>query len=361
MSQGACEDWSVRIGIVVGGTWHAPSLAAALRELGHRTEVVSVAQGYDGRRRATVLRQMLRVGSLSRCSAPVANAIFGVSAVARVREAELIVCWSSFALAALRLLPDIPSIVVRGNSHVRTQRSLLAGFGCGPSRLTVALEEAEYDAADLVTVPTEAIAQDPRWGIHRSAVVAVPYGFPGIEVHRRRGLQHRRLRVLFAGEAGLRKGIDLLASALARDVHEIDVTIAGRPTVASRELPNWWRLEGWVAPARVHELMRCHDCLVLPSREEGMARAGQEAMACGLPVVATPESGLGLWINRGAGVLLPSDPQPSAILQAFNVVREHTEALSQAALEVASSWSWRDHAEQLLGAITSEHGSRVRG
>src|SRR2546421_292497 len=96
-------------------------------------------------------------------------------------------------------------------------------------------------------------------------------------------------------------------------------------------------------------------------REDGMARAGQEAMACGLPVVATPESGLGLWINRGAGVLLGSNPQPGAILQACNVVRDHIEELSQAAVEVASSWSWRDHAEQLLRAMASGQGGRVRG
>jgi glycosyltransferase involved in cell wall biosynthesis len=232
---------------------------------------------------------------------------------------------------------------------------------CGPSRLTVALEEAEYDAADLVTVPTEEIAQDPRWGRHRSAVVAVPYGFPGIEARAGRGLKHRRLRVLFVGEPGLRKGIDLLALALPNDVHGIDVTIAGRPTVSSGTLPDWWRLEGLVAPTRVRELMHEHDCLVLPSREEGMARAGQEAMACGLPVVATPESGLGLWINRGAGVLLPSNPRPAAILEAFNMVRAHMEELSQAALEVASSWSWRDHTEQLLEAIAREQGRRVHG
>jgi glycosyltransferase involved in cell wall biosynthesis len=323
--------------------------------------MISVAQGYDDRRRATLLRQMLRAGSVSRWSAPVANALFGVSAVARLREAELMVCWSSFALAALRLLPDIPAIVVRGSSHIRTQRAALAGLGCGPSGLTVALEEAEYDSADLVTVPTVEIARDPRWARHRSAVVAVPYGFPPIEVLPRSGLQQRRLRVLFVGEPGLRKGIDLLAAALARDVHRIDVTVAGRPTVSPGGLPNWWRLEGLVAPARVRELMRCHDCLVLPSREDGMARAGQEAMACGLPVVATPESGLGLWIAGGAGVLLPSNPQPGAILQAFGVVRDHLEELSHAALEVASSWSWKDHAEKLLAAIASEQGGRVRG
>jgi glycosyltransferase involved in cell wall biosynthesis len=65
------------------------------------------------------------------------------------------------------------------------------------------------------------------------------------------------------------------------------------------------RFHGAQPPARVAELMREADVFVLPSRFENLPVVLLEAMACGLPVVATRVGGVPEIVDSSAGVLVP--------------------------------------------------------
>jgi glycosyltransferase involved in cell wall biosynthesis len=73
-------------------------------------------------------------------------------------------------------------------------------------------------------------------------------------------------------------------------------------------------LHGYVRYAVVPSLLRRSDAYLQPSLSEGMPNALLEAMACGLPVVATPAGGSGRAIEDGVeGLLVPfRDPQAIA-------------------------------------------------
>lgn len=66
----------------------------------------------------------------------------------------------------------------------------------------------------------------------------------------------------------------------------------------------------WLPGARndIPEILRMLNCFVLPSRTEGTSCTLQEAMACGLPVIATAVGGNPELIENGAtGTLVPTD------------------------------------------------------
>ena len=94
-----------------------------------------------------------------------------------------------------------------------------------------------------------------------------------------------RLRLVMAGDGPLRAvALDLLASA---------------------GLANLAWLPG--ERADVPEVMRALDCYVLPSMAEGISNTILEAMACGLPVVATRVGGNAELVDDGVtGLLVPS-------------------------------------------------------
>lgn len=140
-------------------------------------------------------------------------------------------------------------------------------------------------------------------GVPAERIRVVPYGldtarFP-ITVDRSSGrsgsTRERPLRVLFAGEVGLRKGVPYLLEALRKLPHNaIECRLAGPISLAPdklRGLPASAHLLGPVTRSRMPSLFQWADILALPSLVEGSAAVTYEALVSGVPVVATPNAG----------------------------------------------------------------------
>lgn len=122
------------------------------------------------------------------------------------------------------------------------------------------------------------------------------------------------LRVINTGSLTLRKGTPYLLEAFRIILkHEPTARLMLNNSIADsmksilpryRDLPIDW------TPALPHsqlaERLRSADVFVLPSLEEGLARTSLEAMACGLPVVVTPNTGSNDLVSEGVnGSVVP--------------------------------------------------------
>lgn len=126
--------------------------------------------------------------------------------------------------------------------------------------------------------------------------------------------KNRPLTIVSTGGLSLRKGAPYLLEALrlvhqrhssARFLLTQNIADSATPIVAKyRDLPIDW------APGLPHaELaarLQSADVFVLPSLEEGLVRTALEAMACGLPVVLTPNTGANDFVRPGvSGSVVP--------------------------------------------------------
>jgi starch synthase len=346
----------MKVSIVVGKLWHAPQLARGLEELGHEPRILSTMVEGGGFGQAALHVAAMRLGQRVSGRLPLASPFLNQGFARWTRKArsddDLTIAWSSFALPVIDAGHRV--IVVRGSHHIRTQRELLADASkfSRPTLSQVALEEEEYRRSSYVTVPTDEIASDPAWSRGGAQAFAAAYGFPDAPKRTRRG--GSGLRLVFVGEQGHRKGIDRLIGALGTRPPGVEsFTLVGRRAPSSKRLayPSWWTSVGVMPHDQVIQLMLDSDVLLLPSREEGMAIAGMEALACGMAVIATTESGLGQWVRRGTGVLLSEPDNYQRIREAIEAVVEARADMSEAALGVANSWSWRDHADAVLAPL----------
>jgi glycosyltransferase involved in cell wall biosynthesis len=70
----------------------------------------------------------------------------------------------------------------------------------------------------------------------------------------------------------------------------------------------------YLSPEKLADRLRSADVFILPSLEEGLVRTALEAMACGLPVILTPNTGTAQYVREGVnGSVVPiRDPEAIA-------------------------------------------------
>ncbi|NQU10439.1 glycosyltransferase family 4 protein [bacterium] len=132
----------------------------------------------------------------------------------------------------------------------------------------------------------------------------------------------RPLTIVHTARLTLRKGTPYLLEALriihqqvpnARFLLSDLVSDSIRPVLARyADLPIEWA-PGLPAPL-LAERLRSADLFILPSLEEGLVRTALEALACGLPCILTPNTGVADFIEEGVnGSIVPiRDPQAIA-------------------------------------------------
>jgi len=130
------------------------------------------------------------------------------------------------------------------------------------------------------------------------------------------------VRLLFVGRVVFQKGLDVLFRALAALPKELEyeLEIIGdgdqRPelTIEAAHLGLVPRIKfaGWCDRAHIAERYRAADLFVFPSRDEGMPNVVLEAMASGLPIVATAIAGSAELVREGEnGHLVPTENAPA--------------------------------------------------
>jgi glycosyltransferase involved in cell wall biosynthesis len=172
--------------------------------------------------------------------------------------------------------------------------------------------DAVISISAAITAELIAASYDP------ARIVAVPNGVPVPEAPwQPRPDWHAAPRAVFAGRLAREKGLDLLIDAwpeVRARYPEARLSLIGdgpeRPALAARiarlGLVTAVDLPG--AAADPTALLRAADLFLLPSREEGMSVALLEAMALGVPVVASAIPGnCRLIVDAVHGRLAPPD------------------------------------------------------
>lgn len=113
-------------------------------------------------------------------------------------------------------------------------------------------------------------------------------------------------------------------------------------------------LHGYQTRSKIAEIFRQSDCFVLPSKLETFGVVYIEAMACGLPVIATRCGGPESFVNEDNGVLIPVDEE-GALISAFREMAANIDRYNKK--EVASmasdNFSPEAIADKLVDVYTS--------
>ena len=217
------------------------------------------------------------------------------------------------------------TILENASMHPRHwQREVLAEckqFGVKPWNCDVVLpgplirrRELEYDVCDRIIVPSSLARKSFEEFGHGTKVEVMLRGVDHTIFTPRAAQEPRDLfRVCFVGRVELAKGVPYLLRAwkqLALRNAELLLVGTVQPEIAT-VLKEYGaenvRLVGWLPPAELAKRYRESDLFVMPSVNEGLALVVLEAMASGLPVVATDRSGAADVVEEGKqGFIVPA-------------------------------------------------------
>ena len=213
------------------------------------------------------------------------------------------------------------------------------------ARLRQKLEEMEL--ADLVLAPSSFVAETVRTFHPNKSIALAPFGVD-LEFWRPRTRDggSEVLRFIYAGQISLRKGIPLLLEAWAKAaLQSAELQLVGSWNLSDRKKAS-------LPPGVTHvsalssEALRDHyqqaDVFVLPSYFEGLALVLLEAMACGLPAIASTATGGADVLAEASGRLLPVGDLDSLVdsFRWFNKNRAQIPAMGHAARKAAEGCTW---------------------
>ena len=211
-------------------------------------------------------------------------------------------------------IADVPAVVhtVHGIPFADDRNALLNRFVLGCERLAARYTDRIVTNADVMA---EAYL-DRRIGTP-DQYATIPSGIslePFQNASPAEDLPGRRPRIVMVGRLAEGKGFDVLLDAAADTCPEASICIVGDGPLAdtleeeirTRGLSDCVFLTGYRDD--VPRVLAASDVLVLPSFREGTPRVITEAMAAGLPVVATDIAGIPEQVEHGeSGYLIPPD------------------------------------------------------
>jgi starch synthase len=205
----------------------------------------------------------------------------------------------------------------------------------------------EMELADLVLVPSSFVAETVRTFHPNKTLALAPYGVdsefwtPGV---RKEGSEV--LRFIYAGQISLGKGIPVLLQAWDKAaLRSAELQLVGSWHLSESKKASLPRGATHVS-ALSSEALRDHyrraDVFVFPSFFEGFGLVLLEAMACGLPAIASTATAGADVLTEDSGRLLLAGDLDSLVdaLRWFDQNRSRLPAMGQASRKTAEECTW---------------------
>jgi len=376
------DNSKIKITVVVNGKFHAFDYAAELNKQGKLHRLISSMPNSVARKYG--ITADLYVGL------PIFELIKRFFRKVLKREVPALWYGKQFAKTALKYIPGdsdiviasagcsaeiyksarlrgIPKILDRGSTHTLSNIKLnkLAAAYHGtewephPDKF-IERELIEYQLADKILVPSLFVKQSfIENGIEADKIIQIPYGLSQHKFTRLlQPAQPRQLAVLFVGQISSRKGIGVLINAVEivrQSIPGVKLWLVGALNKnidsAIIEKP-WIKYWGVLKGQELFDKYKSASVFCLTSFEEGMALVLTEAIQCGLPIIATENTGAADIIKNGeTGFVIPAG-DPTIVAQKLLIILDNPgEWEIKVKTSAKKEFTWEYFCNELIGKM----------
>ncbi len=246
--------------------------------------------------------------------------------ITNYNNTDILIGWSGFSYHSFKKAQKFNCIKIleRGSTHILNQVKILKEEykilklkPTLPSKRIIENELKEYDLADYICVPSEFVKKSfLDRGFNNNKIIKIPYGVdlknfkPKIKNHLNAS---QRFTIISTGSISVRKGsIYLLKAFVELNLPNSELIFVGE---VDTELKNILKKFTTVknikffkhqAQKKLNLFYNRADVFALFSLEEGLSMVQLQAMASGLPIICTHNTGGGEIVDNGVnGFILP--------------------------------------------------------
>jgi glycosyltransferase involved in cell wall biosynthesis len=223
-----------------------------------------------------------------------------------------------------------------------------------------AKKDAEIGMADLLllssTFSVKSLALFPG-KLPNYAVI--PYGAPS-EVAPAPTPAGNKLRVIFVGGLSQIKGMSYFVEAISKVRELVEVTVIGKRVGECQKLDQFLASVNWIESvphAKVLQIMKQCDVLILPSISDGFGLVVLEAMSQGLTAIVSDHAGVSDVIAHGTNGFVAPVRGVDVMVDQLEQLAKQPDLLQQMkveALVTARSYTWARYRASLLSALQSQ-------
>lgn len=294
--------------------------------------------------------------------------IFDILASSCLREGADIVVGGLHILRKAKKFGAI-TIAERGSSHIVYQNKILKEeyekFGVKikpfmlPHPKVIEDDVKAYEEADYISVPSSFVKKTFLENcISENKLIQVPYGVD-LSIFKQIPKKDSIFRIVFAGGMSLRKGVHYLLQAFAElNLPNSELMLIG--AMNDEIKPFFKKYEGkfnYIGKKPQNELYQYYSqgsVFIIVSIEEGLALVQAQAMACGLPIIATTNTGAEDIVRDGIdGFIIPIRDVVALkekILYFFNNSNIRDKMGKSAKQRVVTGFTWDDYGERMINA-----------
>jgi glycosyltransferase involved in cell wall biosynthesis len=218
----------------------------------------------------------------------------------------------------------------------------------------------EFAAAERILVGSRYAANTfVAAGFEESRLSVIPFGVDTILFSPRHVDRQRGFRVLYVGRLTVLKGIEHLLEAFSASADpDWTLSLVGNPTLDTPPLRvRRGRLEHLrnVPRAQLPAIYGSADVFVLPTLGEGLGLVALEAMACGIPLVVTP-NGPGEVVRDGVDGFVVAAGDTVAIGERLRTLAASTDlrnSMGIAARQRSLEFDWSTYGQRVVRLVHS--------
>ncbi|GAB4497593.1 MAG: hypothetical protein OHK0019_31440 [Saprospiraceae bacterium] len=292
--------------------------------------------------------------------------------IARRKDYDVFIGWSGMSLRAIRAVKKAGKIVIleRGSSHILYQNEILkeeyARFGIDFSidERVIEKELQEYETCDFISIPSSFVKNSfLEKGVALEKLVMNPYGASQIFQPEKRDRKDDVFRVLYLGGLTVQKGLKYFFEAIRQleiNSKHLEIWFIGsisdelKTEIERHKQPNW-KFWGHIPQHELPEKITQCDVGVFPSLQDGFGMVIPQMLGCGVPVIATTNTGGTDIIREGeTGFIIPIR-SPEAIAEKIMFLYQNPEKLAAmkvaAAASVQNGFTWDDYGERYISFL----------